>query len=248
MAPPTSCSGILVFSVSIAAEIDDTTVAGVVADPMHGDLYTAALGHGARRNGEAIAPRPTTDLALAIVATGFSFNAERRSRQAATLSQLLPNIADIRRMGSAAIDLCSVASGRVDAYFEVGLNHWDLAAGALIAAEAGAVVRYPTESAGPDPTPTIAVAAGIADALFEALAPELNTRRSPSPRGPMPGCVAVPTNVDARGNTDLDRRGRRANPHRRPGSDSKTRAGKSSRRVRAKRPSICSSAATPTSC
>jgi myo-inositol-1(or 4)-monophosphatase len=132
------------WSVSIAAEIvggdKAEVVAGVVLDAVHGDLYTAALGHGARCNGEPIACSDQSDVARSLVATGFAYRPERRRAQAATLVELLPQVRDIRRMGSAAVDLCNVARGRVDAYYERGLSWWDLAAGALVAQEAGAVV------------------------------------------------------------------------------------------------------------
>jgi myo-inositol-1(or 4)-monophosphatase len=77
---------------------------------------------------------------LALVGTGFGYDAARRARQAAVLLEVVPAVRDIRRAGAAALDLCAVASGRLDAYYERGLNPWDLAAGGLIAAEAGAVV------------------------------------------------------------------------------------------------------------
>jgi myo-inositol-1(or 4)-monophosphatase len=132
------------WSVSIAAEVvggdKAEVVAGVVLDAVHGDLYAAALGHGARCNGEPIACSDQSDVARTLVATGFAYRPERRRAQAATLVGLLPQVRDIRRMGSAAVDLCNVARGRVDAYYERGLSWWDLAAGALVAQEAGAVV------------------------------------------------------------------------------------------------------------
>ena len=134
------------YAVSIAAQIDGLTVVGLVADPTHGRTFTATLGGGAFCNLEQMQPiAPTARsgeelLATALVATGFSYSAERRARQGNVLAELLPKIRDIRRMGSAAVDLCSVAGGRVDAYFEVGLSAWDFAAGALIATEAGAQV------------------------------------------------------------------------------------------------------------
>ena len=156
------------YGVSIAAEVDGVVVAGAVADPVHGHLFDAALGAGARCNGEDLRARPTTDLGQALVATGFSFDAERRRRQAAALTTILPEIADIRRMGSAALDLCGVALGRIDAYYEQGLNEWDLAAGALVDAEAGAVVDLPTTS-GPSSL-IVAAAPGIADDLRALLA------------------------------------------------------------------------------
>jgi myo-inositol-1(or 4)-monophosphatase len=144
------------WSVSIAAELEpapevDATeategvvagevVAGVVLDAVHGELYTAARGHGARCNGEPIACSDQTDVADALLATGFAYRPALRRHQAQVLVDLLPRVRDIRRMGSAAMDLCHVARGRVDAYYERGLSWWDLAAGALIAREAGAVV------------------------------------------------------------------------------------------------------------
>ncbi len=128
------------FAVSIAAELDGEMVAGVVHDPMHADVFAAARGHGARRNGRAMVVPDHTDLATALVATGFAYDADRRARQAAVLTHVLPRVRDIRRMGAAAVDLCSVAAGRVNAFYERGLGPWDLAAGALIAQEAGATV------------------------------------------------------------------------------------------------------------
>jgi fructose-1,6-bisphosphatase/inositol monophosphatase family enzyme len=128
------------FAVSIAAEVDGTAAVGVVHDPLHGDVFTAVRGRGARRNGEVVHVRRTGALRDALVATGFAYDPERRRRQAAVLTQVLPQVRDIRRAGAAAVDLCSVACGRVDAYYERGLGPWDFAAGVLVAAEAGAVV------------------------------------------------------------------------------------------------------------
>jgi myo-inositol-1(or 4)-monophosphatase len=129
------------FAVSIAAQYDGETVAGVVRDPMHDDEFAAAKGLGATRNGRPVTAPDHDDLTTALVATGFSYAAETRARQATVLEYVLPRVRDIRRMGAAAVDLCSVAVGRVNAYYERGLNMWDLAAGALIAAEAGATVE-----------------------------------------------------------------------------------------------------------
>jgi myo-inositol-1(or 4)-monophosphatase len=151
------------FTVSIAAEIDGTTVAGVVFDPVHDQLFEASIGSGARCNGAPISPRPTTELSRALVATGFSYSSSRRAEQTRELGMILPRIGDIRRMGSAAADLCSVALGRVDAYWETDLNEWDIAAGSLIAAESGAVVR--AQRSGDDDL-TLAAAPGIADGLI----------------------------------------------------------------------------------
>ena len=128
------------FSVSIAAEIDGVTTIGVVHDPLHREVFTAIRGGGAFRNGSPISTSTETDLGRALVATGFSYEPDRRRRQAAVLGLVAPQIRDIRRMGAASVDLCSVACGRVDAYYERGLQPWDHAAGALIASEAGAIV------------------------------------------------------------------------------------------------------------
>jgi myo-inositol-1(or 4)-monophosphatase len=128
------------FNVSIGAEVDGEAVAGAVFDVIRGELFSATLGGGATRDGAPIRHSAADDLALALVATGFSYDSERRRRQAQVLVEVLPRVRDVRRFGAAAVDLCSVACGRVDAYYEKGLAPWDLAAGGLIASEAGAVV------------------------------------------------------------------------------------------------------------
>ena len=128
------------FAVSIAAEVDGDVGVGVVHDPLHADVFRAARGRGATRNDVAIHVSSQRDLRRALVGTGFSYEPERRHRQAQVLIEVLPNVRDIRRMGAASVDLCSVACGRLDAFYERGLGPWDLAAGALIAEEAGAVV------------------------------------------------------------------------------------------------------------
>lgn len=152
------------FGVSIAVERDGEAVVGVVQDPLRGEVFAARRGGGATRNGRSIQVSGETRLGCALVATGFGYGPERRVAQAQVLARVIGQIRDIRRMGAAAVDLCSVACGRVDAYFERGLNHWDLAAGGLIAAEAGA--RLGAIGGGP-PAPGSVIAA--APALFEAL-------------------------------------------------------------------------------
>ena len=129
------------YAVSIAAEVDGTGVVGVVFDPSRDELFSAATGRGARCNGEEVAVSGATDLAQSLVATGFSYLPERRASQARLLIGVLPVVRDIRRLGAATLDLCWVACGRVDAYYESGLQPWDLAAGAVIAGEAGAGVE-----------------------------------------------------------------------------------------------------------
>ena len=168
--------GIPDWAVSIAvAEIDPArpdqparVVAAAVADPGKGLLYTAALGAGAQLEGATIRCSTTTDLSLSLVGTGFSYLAERRRHQASVIGELLPSIRDIRRHGAAALDLCSVAAGRLDAYFELGLNSWDLAAGWLVATEAGAIVDD-LRGGSPSPTFTFATTPGIATALGDEL-------------------------------------------------------------------------------
>ncbi len=142
--------GIPEYSVSVAAVIGDPRgefrpVAGCVYQPDHEELFwatadgpaVAAIGGRER----ILHANPATDLSLSLVATGFSYRAEVRAEQAQILTRILPAVRDIRRHGSAALELCSVAAGRQDAYFERGLNAWDLAAGWLIAERAGVTVR-----------------------------------------------------------------------------------------------------------
>lgn len=112
---------------------------------------------------------PVGDIAHALVATGFSYAPHRRERQGLLVAELLPRVRDIRRIGAAALDLCMVASGRVDAHYEHGLQPWDWAAGALIAAEAGAWVRLPT-GGGDVGEITVAAAPGVAAQLADLLA------------------------------------------------------------------------------
>lgn len=133
--------GLPSWAVSIAAEIDGEAVVGVVAVPMRGETYRAVRGGGAFAGDRRlqVRPAPADGLAQALIGTGFGYLTERRAAQAEVLRTLLPQVRDIRRGGSAAIDLCDVACGRLDGYYERGLNPWDFAAGALIAREAGAL-------------------------------------------------------------------------------------------------------------
>jgi myo-inositol-1(or 4)-monophosphatase len=130
--------GVPAWSVSIAAERDGTGVVGLVVDPSQGEVWGAVAGRGARLNGTPVrCADGRSTLETALVATGFGYDAGRRAWQANVLTTLLPRVRDLRRFGSAAVDLCWVAAGRVDAFYEWGLNPWDRAAGSLICEEAG---------------------------------------------------------------------------------------------------------------
>lgn len=129
------------WSVSVAAEVAGGVVAAVVVVPAYGETFAATLGGGATLGGRPIEVSRPTSLAQALVGTGFGYAADRRAAQGAVLAQVLPRVRDIRRVGAASVDLCSVACGRLDGYYERGLAPWDLAAGGLIAREAGARVE-----------------------------------------------------------------------------------------------------------
>ena len=133
------------YAVSIAAEVDGAVVAGAVLNVATGELFTATAGGGAYleapgRGTVRLAGSRPASLEQTLVATGFGYRVEQRRAQGAVVAALLPQVRDIRRYGSSALDLCAAAAGRVDAYYELGLNPWDHAAGALVAAEAGLVV------------------------------------------------------------------------------------------------------------
>jgi len=145
--------GIPHYAVSIAVvegEPDPltwTALAGCVVNPAIGEVYTASAGGGAYLGERRLEVAASVDLSQALVATGFAYSSEERARQGAVVAGLLPQVRDIRRMGTASLDLCSVASGRANAYFERTLSPWDHAAGALIAREAGAVVKGRADAA-----------------------------------------------------------------------------------------------------
>lgn len=129
------------WAVSIGAEIDGEPAAGVVFDPFHAETYRAVRGEGSSCNGVALRVEGADGLGAALVATGFGYDAAMRADQAQILARLLPSVRDVRRAGAASVDLCWLARGRVDVYYERGLQHWDRAAGALVCTEAGAVVE-----------------------------------------------------------------------------------------------------------
>jgi len=154
------------YAVSVAAQVGGVSVAGAVADVVGDRIYSAAAGLGAQvsdRHGTAVLRcTDVTELSVALLGTGFGYSPKRRAAQAALLAKLLPKVRDVRRIGSAALDLCMVAAGRLDVYYEHGIKPWDYAAGSLIAAEAGAQLVLP----GPEIDGggvIIAAAPGIAD-------------------------------------------------------------------------------------
>jgi len=176
--------GLRDWAVSIAAEVDGAVVAGVVEVPRHGETFTAVTGQGAwlHRGEGGLALRCSSGVPLdqALVGTGFGYDPGRRQVQGEVIAALLPHIRDIRRGGSAAVDLCSVAAGRLDAFYERGLNYWDFAAGGLIAREAGALVGG---LAGRAESTSMAVAAGPGlyqqlDTFLCKLNPERDMQRS----------------------------------------------------------------------
>ncbi|MFI2703551.1 inositol monophosphatase family protein [Cellulosimicrobium composti] len=138
--------GVASYAVSVAAVVGPpdprewTVLAGAVHSVVDDRTWTAGLGAGATLDGRPVRVNAETDLGQCLVGTGFGYDADRRRAQARVLVDVLPQVRDIRRLGSAAIDLCLVATGELDLYYERGLNPWDMAAGALVAQEAGARV------------------------------------------------------------------------------------------------------------
>ncbi|PLR58490.1 inositol-1-monophosphatase [Vibrio parahaemolyticus] len=129
------------FAVSIAVRIKGKTEVACVYDPMQNELFTAQRGAGAQLNSARIRVTPLKDLQGTVLATGFPFKQKQHSESYIKIvGSLFTECADFRRSGSAALDLCYVAAGRVDGYFELGLKPWDMAAGELIAREAGAIL------------------------------------------------------------------------------------------------------------
>ena len=156
------------WSCSIAVAHGDEMVAGAVAVPPIDELFSAHLGGGATCNAAPIRASDRRDVALALVGTGFAYDAEVRRTQAAVVENLIGDVRDIRRLGSAAYDLCMVACGRLDVYYERHLNSWDAAAGELIAREAGAVTSDSVGGAA-RPDDTVAAAPGVHTAFLTVL-------------------------------------------------------------------------------
>jgi len=162
--------GIPHYAVSIAVVEGDPdplswrALAGCVVNPAIGEVYTASAGGGAYLGDRRLEASASVDLSQALIATGFAYSAEERARQGAVIAALLPKVRDIRRMGTASLDLCAVATGRANAYYERTLSPWDHAAGALIAREAGAIVKGLGDAA-PSRDFILAAAPGLAEVL-----------------------------------------------------------------------------------
>jgi myo-inositol-1(or 4)-monophosphatase len=157
------------WAVSIGAVDEHGPLVGVVYAPALDEMFTGIRGEGAWLNGTPIGVRQNNDLSDALVCTGFSYRVHERGAHAARVAQMVTHIRDIRRFGAAAIDLCFVACGRYDAYFEEHLHSWDLIAGQVIATEAGALV---TNYAGSKVTPAQVLASqpGIQQQLISLIA------------------------------------------------------------------------------
>lgn len=159
------------YAVSVAAAVQGVVVAGAIAEPSSGRLWSACTGGGATCDGETVHASTLDDLTRAVVGTGFAYSVTRRTAQARMIAAMLPRVGDVRRSGSAALDVCAVAAGWLDGYVEHGTNWWDWAAASVIAAEAGAVVRVPGPPgvAAPDdglgPSVVLAAAPGVAEPL-----------------------------------------------------------------------------------
>ncbi|GEL18030.1 inositol monophosphatase family protein [Pseudonocardia asaccharolytica] len=161
------------YAVSVAAVRGGEPLAGAVVEPASGRVWSAAVDGGATLDGTPLRVGEETELAQSLIGTGFSYRADRRARQARMAAGMLPRVRDLRRAGSAALDLCAVAAGWLDGYLEHGLSWYDWAAAGLIAREAGAVVRVPgppgAAVAAPDDglgaDAVLAAAPGIAGAL-----------------------------------------------------------------------------------
>jgi myo-inositol-1(or 4)-monophosphatase len=154
------------WAISVALEDAQGPLVGVVEDPARGERFRATRGGGCELDGQAVSVRAGIPLGRALVATGFAYAPERRAAQAEVLARVLPQVRDVRRAGAAALDLAWVAAGRVNGYYERGLNAWDWAAGRLLVTEAGGAVR---ELPG-EPFGIVAAAPGLVDELWELVA------------------------------------------------------------------------------
>ena len=157
--------GVPMFAVSVACEDGEGPIVGVVLDPVRDETFAATRSGPATLNGAEIAGSSQDDLATSLVATGFGYDADVRARQAAVLSRILPQVRDIRRAGAAALDLAWCACNRYDAYYERGVQPWDISAGGLIAERAGLTVRS-LEPAADGPAGVVAAPPALVDELL----------------------------------------------------------------------------------
>jgi myo-inositol-1(or 4)-monophosphatase len=160
--------GIPQYAVSIAAQRDGRTVAAVVLDAASGEMFTAVTGGGAWLDGRPVGVSTVSEVDQALTGTGFHYRADVRVHQAAETGRLLPQVRDIRRLGSAALDLCYVACGRLDVFVERGLRPWDLAAARLVVSEAGGRVEG-LHGAEPAELLVVAAPARLFDAFHDLL-------------------------------------------------------------------------------
>lgn len=161
--------GIAQFAVSVAVEDEEGGLAGCVFDPVKDECFTAGRGLGAWCNGRDLDVSGQDDLSSALIATGFSYLAEERAAAGRMLPTILPAVRDLRRPGSAALDLAWVAAGRLDGYFEAPVFPWDGAAGVILVKEAGGKVG-PMPAIGPSGVGVIASAPGVFEALEDLVA------------------------------------------------------------------------------
>jgi myo-inositol-1(or 4)-monophosphatase len=156
--------GVPQWCVSVAVHDDDGALAGAVFDPLRDEIFCAERGGRATLNGTAIGGSECSELGSALVATGFGYESDVRRMQAAVVARVLPEVRDIRRMGSAAADLAWTAAGRYDAFYERGVHIWDVAAGTLLCECAGLIVRQlPAE--GRSPAGLVVAPPGLIDEL-----------------------------------------------------------------------------------
>ena len=163
--------GIPQWCVSVAVHDGDGGVAGVVFDPLRDEIFAGERGGGATLNGTAVSGSRSSDLATSLVATGFAYSAEVRAIQAQVVARVLPRVRDVRRMGSAALDLAWTAAGRYDAFYERGIQAWDVAAGKVLCACSGLQWR-PLEASGVLPPGLVVASPQLIDALAELVAVE----------------------------------------------------------------------------
>ena len=161
--------GLPQWCVSVAVHDDEGGLAGVVFDPLRDELFAGERGGDATLNGVPVTGSQSADLASSLVATGFAYSADVRAVQAAVVARLLPRVRDVRRMGSAALDLAWTAAGRYDAYYERDVHTWDIAAGVILCTCAGLEVRT-LDADGVAPKGLVVAPAGLIGALAELVA------------------------------------------------------------------------------